>query len=202
MVHLDDIIDLGMMVHVTRTIPRGQTVSPDTTDRIIADFGAAMGELRCIGSERLVKAGVSMTQLHVLSMLVRHGETTMSRLAGSIDASLSNVTGLIDRMEQRGYVERVRVPDDRRVIIIRVTPAGKAVLDEIETLRSDLFRRVLDSLPADRLDGLRMAAADLRTAVEAYAANPGVSAHDHAPTASTAPTASPTPTQHPTDRRI
>ena len=95
---------------------------------------------------------------------------------------MSNVTGLIDRMEQRGYVERVRVPDDRRVIMIRVTPQGTAMLDEIETLRSDLFRRVLDNLPADRLDGLRMAAADLRAAVETYAADPGVSVHDHAPT--------------------
>ena len=201
MVQFDVIIDCDMIVNVTRTIDRKQTVYPDTIDRIIADFGAAMGELRCIGSERLVKAGVSMIQLHVLSMLVRHGETTMSRLAAAIDASVSNVTGLVDRMEQRGYVERVRVPDDRRVILIRVTPQGKAMLDEIETLRSDLFRRVLDGLPADRLDGLRMAAADLRTAVETYAADPAVSVHDHAPTKSPAPTAnSPTPAS--TDRRI
>jgi DNA-binding MarR family transcriptional regulator len=189
MVQFDAIIDCDMIVNVTRTIDRGQTVYPDTIDRIIADFGAAMGELRCIGSERLVKAGVSMTQLHMLSMLVRHGDTTMSRLAAAIDASLSNVTGLVDRMEQRGYVERFRVPDDRRVIMIRVTPQGRAMLDEIEALRSDLFRGVLDGLPDERLDGLRVAAADLRAAVETYVADPSVSVHDHA----TPPT---------TDRRI
>lgn len=194
MVQFDVIIDVHMIVNVTRTIDRKQTVYPDTIDRIIADFGAAMGELRCIGSERLVKAGVSMTQLHMLSMLVRHGETTMSRLAAAIDASLSNVTGLVDRMEQRGYVERFRVPDDRRVIMIRVTPQGRAMLDEIETLRSDLFRGVLDGLPDERLDGLRVAAADLRAAVETYAADPSVSVHDHAPTKSAA--------QPTTDRRI
>jgi MarR family transcriptional regulator, organic hydroperoxide resistance regulator len=171
-----------MIVHVKQSIdtPAVYGTDAERRDRIIADFGAAIAELRCIGSERLVRAGVSMTQLHVLSMLARHGEMPMSRLAESIDVSLSNVTGLIDRIEERGYVERVRVPDDRRVVLVRVTDAGRSVLDETEALRSEMLRQILDRLPPERLDGLTEAMADLRSAVEIFAGTPGISGHDHA----------------------
>ena len=63
---------------------------------IIADFRASMAELKCIGSERLVRQGISMTQLHVMHLLDHHGEMPMSRLAEMLDVSLSNGTGLID----------------------------------------------------------------------------------------------------------
>ena len=40
----------------------------------------------------------------------------MSRLADVAGVSLSNATGLVDRMEERGYIERTRVPEDRRIV--------------------------------------------------------------------------------------
>ncbi len=82
----------------------------DTRSAIIDDFRASMGELKCIGSERLVRLGISMSQLHVMHLLERHGELAMSRLADMLDVSLSAATGLVDRIEERGFVERIRVP--------------------------------------------------------------------------------------------
>ncbi|MDH5242422.1 MAG: MarR family transcriptional regulator, partial [Chloroflexota bacterium] len=142
-------------------------------------FRAAMAELRCIGSERLLRIGVSMSQLHVMSMLDRHGDMPMSRLAEMIDVSLSNATGLVDRMEERGFVERVRVPDDRRVVLVRITKAGRRILDEVEVLRAETLRAVLDRLDPDQLDGIARATADLRDALAAVAATPGATDHDH-----------------------
>ncbi len=116
---------------------------------IIADFRASMAELKCIGSERLVRQGISMTQLHVMHLLDHHGEMPMSRLAEMLDVSLSNGTGLIDRVEERGFVERIRVPSDRRMVMVRLTPAGRQMLDEIETVREQILRRVLDKLDTE-----------------------------------------------------
>ena len=62
-------------------------------------------------SERLRRTGVSMAQLNILYILHRSGEMTMSQLAECLNVSLSNATGLIDRMEERGFIERSRVPD-------------------------------------------------------------------------------------------
>jgi DNA-binding MarR family transcriptional regulator len=145
---------------------------------IIADFRASMAELKCIGSERLVRQGISMTQLHVMHLIDHHGEMPMSRLAEMLDVSLSNGTGLIDRVEERGFVERIRVPSDRRMVMVRLTPVGRQMLDEIETVREQILRRVLDKLDEKQLAGVATAMADLREAVEATLV--GTDAHLHA----------------------
>lgn len=176
-----------MMVHVTRTIDSdaktAKRAASDPTgevkDRIIGDFRSAMAELRCIGSDRLLRLGVSMSQLHVMSMLERHGEMSMSRLAEVIDVSVSNATGLIDRMEERGYVERTRVPDDRRIVLVRVAERGHALLEEIEILRGEMLRHVLDRLDEAQLAGLARATNDLHEALAAIVATPGALDHDH-----------------------
>jgi DNA-binding MarR family transcriptional regulator len=155
---------------VTRTI---DTVSqpaaaarPDPTGAIIADFRSTMGQLKCASSERLLRLGVSMAQLHIMFTLQRSGEMTMSQLAEVLNVSLSNATGLIDRLEERGYIARERVSTDRRVVLVRVTPAGEQMLDEVDALSDALLRSVLGRLPAPQLKVVARAIAALREAVD------------------------------------
>ena len=91
---------------------------------IIADFRATMTRIKCASSERLLRLGVSMAQLHIMYTLQRTGEMTMSRLADVLNVSDSNATGLVDRLEERGFIERTRVPEDRRVVLVRLTGGG------------------------------------------------------------------------------
>jgi DNA-binding MarR family transcriptional regulator len=147
------------------------TSAPTAPDRelivqIMARFREAFRELRCAGSERMLRAGVSMTNLHLLSMIERHGELTMSRVADLLDVSLSNATGLVDRIEERGLVERVRDPDDRRVVRVRLTESGVRQLREVDLIKDDMMQRVLGRLDPDALAGVAKAMDDLRGAVE------------------------------------
>jgi DNA-binding MarR family transcriptional regulator len=159
---------------VTRTIVRTApgaapavtpALPPDPYAPIIADFRAAMTMLKCASSERVLRLGISMAQLHILYTLQRHGQMPMSRLAEVLNVSLSNATGLIDRIEERGFVERTRVPEDRRVVLIRVTPAGERMLGEIDALSDELLRSVLGHLDRSKLAGVRQAVAALRDAL-------------------------------------
>jgi DNA-binding MarR family transcriptional regulator len=164
---------------MTQPAPTGRT-RMDLKATILADFRASMGELKCMGSERLVRVGISMSQMHVMHLLDRHGELPMSRLADLLDVSLSAATGLIDRIEERGFVERVRVPTDRRVVLVSITPAGRQMLEEVEVVREGIIRRVLDELDETQLSGVAAAMADLRHAVESTVAqDPGLHHHDH-----------------------
>ena len=112
--------------------PSTPTVAGEAPSRrIAAGIHDMIAGFRCAGTGRLVKAGVSMTHMHVMWLLQHHGDLTMSRLADLMDVSLSNATGIVDRMEERGLVERGRVPDDRRVVLVRIAAGGLQTLDTV-----------------------------------------------------------------------
>ena len=148
-----------MIVDVTRTIA---PVITDISDRhrvrvetIIADFHDTLFAFKCATSERLLRLGVSMAQLNILYILRRSDEMPMSRLAEVLNVSLSNATGLIDRMEERGFIERTRVLADRRIVMVRLTPEGVRLLEEQDAMSEDLMRRVLDKLKPEPAHGRR-----------------------------------------------
>jgi MarR family transcriptional regulator, 2-MHQ and catechol-resistance regulon repressor len=147
-------------------------------DRIAAGVHDMIAGFRCAGTGRLVRSGVSMTHMHVMWLLEHHGDMPMSRLAELVDVSLSNATGIIDRMEERGLVERVRVPDDRRIVLVRIAPRGIAALEEIEALKHDRIQAILGHLDETQLVRLAAAIDDLRGAV-AIEFGPDHAAHDH-----------------------
>ena len=142
-----------------------------------------MNQMKCASSERLVRNGISMAQLHILYTLQRGGEMPMSRLAEVLHVSLSNATGLIDRIEERGFVERTRVPEDRRVVVIRVTDAGRRMLDEVDAISSELLRSVFARIGRTQLAGVGRAIAELRRALEEATGVPSdpQTAHTRAP---------------------
>ena len=154
--------------------------APATTlDRIVLELQEMISGLRCAGTGKMVKLGISMTHLHILWLLDHHGDLPMSRLADLLDVSLSNATGLVDRMEERGIVERVRVPDDRRVVLVRVAAEGVRVRDEVEAMRQDRLRAVLARLDPTQLERVLTATVDLRRAAAEEIGTDHLVAHAH-----------------------
>src|SRR3954462_13225903 len=143
----------------------GADLSLALVDDVVGELHAMIGSLRCAGTGRMVKAGISMTHLHILWVLEHHGDMPMSRLAELLDVSVRHAPGLIDRMEERGLVERVRVPDDRRVVIVRASAEGVRQRDEIEAVKQDGMRSILGRLAPDQLPRILGAIGDLRGAI-------------------------------------
>jgi DNA-binding MarR family transcriptional regulator len=147
---------------------------------IIAQFRSAFGELRCIGSQRLLQRSVSPAHLHLVSMLERHGGMPMSRIAELLDVSLSATTGIVDRLEERGLVDRARLADDRRVVLVQVTDQGRQMLEDVEVLRGEMIGSILGRLSPGQLEALSTTLGDLRAAVDqALVEEPALFAHHH-----------------------
>jgi MarR family transcriptional regulator, organic hydroperoxide resistance regulator len=148
--------------------------------RMMTQFRVVLRELKCVGSQRLLRRGVSMSNLHVLSMLERHGEMAMSKIADALDVSFSNATGLIDRMEERGLVERVRDEADRRIVHVRLSDAGLAALADIEVFQQEALARVIAELDDAQLASLAATLDDLGGAVRRVVEqDPDLFAHNH-----------------------
>ena len=169
------------MVHVTRTITPGSATAAATdtaaVDAILTELGGAIRELRCASVQGTVRAGVSMAQMHILWLLQHHGSMPMNRLADLLDVSMSNATGLVDRMEERGLVERVRVPDDRRLVLVRPAAAGRNALEENEGLRRERLRAVLGRMTQRQLERALATFRDFRIAVQAELGTSGPHRH-------------------------
>ena len=139
-----------------------------------------MRELRCLSGDRLRRTEIGFTNLHVLSILDGHGEMSMGRLAEILDVALSNASGLIDRLEDRGLVERTRVADDRRVVLVRVTADGRAAVARADVLKDELLQSILGRLDDRSLDRLATALDDVASAAsEVFATDPEFSRHEH-----------------------
>jgi DNA-binding MarR family transcriptional regulator len=65
------------------------------------------------------RVGMNSTDLESLDILARHGPMTAGRLAELTGLTTGAITGLIDRLERRGYARREPHPTDRRSVIVK-----------------------------------------------------------------------------------
>jgi DNA-binding MarR family transcriptional regulator len=147
---------------------------------IIAQLTVAGRELRCLGSERLAHGGLSLGTFHLTSILERHGPLSMTRIAELVDVSLPTATGIVDRLEERGLVDRIRVPDDRRLVMVQLTAAGRQALRDVDVLKETFLERVLNRLEPSNLAALSAVLGDVRRVVgELAESEPELFAHHH-----------------------
>lgn len=100
------------------------------------------------------KLGVNRTDLRCMNIVDNHGPMTAGRLAQLSGLTTAAVTAVLDRLERAGYARRVRDQEDRRQVIVELTPLvaerGAAIwgpLGEEATAR-------LEQLPTGELEGI------------------------------------------------
>jgi DNA-binding MarR family transcriptional regulator len=99
---------------------------------------------------------LSLRQLSAL-MMIEDEITTLGDVAKRLNVTPAVVTGLIDRLERRGYVQRMTSTDDRRRVMLSLTDNGRAALETAtRNLASELERSLL-KLPADDLQTINKA---------------------------------------------
>jgi DNA-binding MarR family transcriptional regulator len=113
---------------------------------------------------RLHHGQVSLAHLNVLILLETTGPLPMNRLAEALDISVASVTGVVDRMEARGLVERRRDADDRRVILVQSAEGGRRLFAEIDEKRRQGLSKLLGALSEAELSGLLAGHRALRAA--------------------------------------
>ena len=90
---------------------------------------------------------VSERELALLRTLVEEGPMITKALGGRFEVPVSTMTGLVDRMEKKGLVRRVRGRRDRRAIELEATPAGALALKEHARGLEAVARGILEALP-------------------------------------------------------
>ena len=119
----------------------GRRIEPRSIDEEVLDLMfQVLGLLKQHFHSAIADTGLTAQQAHALRTLDPTRPVPMRKVAAGIMCDASTLTGIVDRLEDRGLVERRPNPDDRRVKGLVVTPAGVAVRDRI-------WREVLGHAP-------------------------------------------------------
>ncbi|MEV6400320.1 MarR family winged helix-turn-helix transcriptional regulator [Streptomyces sp. NPDC051907] len=101
----------------------------------------------------------------VLALVGRYGEMRMSRLAELLAVDMSVTSRHVAHVVERGWIERSPDPDDRRSRILRLTPSGEDMLDDLGRRITDMFAHYLKDWSDEEVAQLNAALARLRDSV-------------------------------------
>ena len=105
---------------------------PDLDPELMMTFLALLhvtNDVIAMGEGHFLRAGISKGKFTVLMVLLAEDELTPSELANRIAVTRATITGLLDGLERDGLVRRGNSPDDRRKIIVKITPKAARLLD-------------------------------------------------------------------------
>ncbi|WP_293784892.1 MarR family winged helix-turn-helix transcriptional regulator [uncultured Aeromicrobium sp.] len=105
-------------------------------------------------------------QLKTLFVVRALHEPTAHDIALRLDVSAATTSGLLHRLEDRGYITRRPSPTDRRARIIEVTPSGDQFLHEMLTMVRNTSREIIDGLTMEELTALAIGTAAVRREAE------------------------------------
>ena len=100
-----------------------------------------------------VAGGIGFVHYRLLSELRREGPLPASRLAQAADLAPATVTEMVDTLVSAGLVERGRDADDRRVVVVSLTPLGRRAYDAKRARFAKAWARELADLDSDALAG-------------------------------------------------
>ncbi|RUT45211.1 MarR family transcriptional regulator [Paenibacillus anaericanus] len=93
-----------------------------------------------------MKLDMSMPQMKVLMLLNNHGSLKVSEIADSMGASLPNTTGLLDRLESSGFINRKPSEIDRRSIDVSLAESAKTIFRGLYEQGHEKIKRSLQKM--------------------------------------------------------
>ena len=102
-------------------------------------------------SKRLSEYDVTPVQHGVLSCLMGKSYDTPKHLAENLSLETSTISGILDRMQKKGLIDRVVNKEDRREVQVRITEKGRELEDKIGIITGEVNAEVLKNFTDDEI---------------------------------------------------
>lgn len=116
-------------------------------DRIVAAIRQVIRAVDLHSRKLVDQHGLTGPQLATLTAAERAGPIHAGALARAVQLSQPTMTGILDRLETRGLLERTRDARDRRNVVVSITDKGEEALRSAPSLLQERFRSELSHLP-------------------------------------------------------
>jgi len=115
-------------------------------------------------SSALAELNLSAAEINALANLADRGALNVLELSAETGTRASTLTGVLDRLENRGYLTRELDPTDRRSFRLPLTEAGRPVAERVRAAVADLERDALARLSATQIAGFHAVITALQAA--------------------------------------
>ena len=92
---------------------------------------------------------LSVTELHTIEAIGMYKERTMTEVAQDLKITVGTLTTAINKLIKKGYVDRKRIEEDRRVVLIHLTKKGKLAYRFHEKFHNDMINETISGLKED-----------------------------------------------------
>jgi DNA-binding MarR family transcriptional regulator len=138
-------------------------------DRLDVAFSLLLRRMHESFHARLREHDLTPPQAIALRNLAE-GPVAMGAMADRLQCDASNMTGIADRLEERGLVERRADPADRRRVVLALTDEGRAQLGHGDEVVGERLGRLLDRLEPAEAETVRCGLEALNRAMESFLA--------------------------------
>jgi len=99
----------------------------------------------------LLTLDITMPQTKIMLILYIRGSSRMSDIASGLDVTLPTATSLVERLVEKNYVMRETQPDDRRVVLCRLSDEGQEAIGRIWHLARNRSKELLEAMDISKL---------------------------------------------------
>jgi MarR family transcriptional regulator for hemolysin len=117
-------------------------------------------------NEQLAPHGITLAQWQVVGWLATEGELSQADLAARMEVEPPTLTGILERMEQAGWIGRRPCPGDRRKRLVRLEPSVGPVWSRIVAAARRVRGRAARGIGPSRIRALRRTLEDMRANLE------------------------------------
>ncbi len=132
---------------------QNETVLQD--EQLVADIEKSLRYIATLvkqkGREILSNYTITPPQFVALQWLLEGGDMTIGELSTKMYLACSTTTDLVDRMEKNELVQRVKDPNDRRVVRIHLLNEGERIIAEVVKKRQDYLQNILKNYSKDEI---------------------------------------------------
>lgn len=133
----------------------------DTLNRLFVELFRDINNIE----EKQIKTGefsnLTINDMHVINAIGTGKAKNMSSVAKPLGVTMGTLTIAVNGLVKKGYVERVRSEEDRRVVLVSLTARGKKAFARHEQFHEDMINGIIKRLDAEELEVLAKSLEDL-----------------------------------------
>ncbi|MDP4147222.1 MAG: MarR family transcriptional regulator [Bacillota bacterium] len=120
--------------------------------RVLKVMRRVMDHIRLSMEEHFKELNITGPQGMVIGTIMHYGEMKISDISEKLSLSNSTVSGIIDRLEKQGLVERIRSKDDRRVVYVSVAPNFRKRAKAKHKVVEESFQAMMNKATPEEID--------------------------------------------------